>query len=153
VVLVQVLFLGLADDLARDVAGALEGDERGVLEEDGPERFAVLALDDDPVAETQPQRARVQEEIPARTAQGDLDDLRHDRTSMAAPAGVRLTPPATRAAGDHQAASGAFPAEVTSTARRAIRKAPVRGSWLLTLAESAMPAAGFRPGCAGPRGK
>src|SRR6185369_12567450 len=57
VLLVQVLLLGLADDLARDVAGALELDERGILEEDGAEGLAVLALDDDPVAETQPQVA------------------------------------------------------------------------------------------------
>src|SRR5262245_406340 len=99
VLLVEVLLLGLADDLARDAAGTLELDERRVLEEHGAHRLAVLTLDDDPVAEAQPQVARVQEEFPARAAQGDLVDLRHDRTSMASGCFARLTPPGNRRLG------------------------------------------------------
>src|SRR5207249_1602694 len=82
VFLVEILFFRLADDLARDVAGALELDERGIAQDHRRERLSMLALHHDPVTEAQPQAARVEEELPARAAQGNLHDLRHDRTSM-----------------------------------------------------------------------
>src|SRR5262249_49864557 len=59
VVLVEVLLLGLADDLARHVARTLELDEQGILEEDGAQRFAALGLDDDLVAKLEPEIAGV----------------------------------------------------------------------------------------------
>src|SRR5262249_20161258 len=98
VLLVEVFLLDLADDLARDAGGALERAGRGIAEDQGGERLAVLALHHDPVAQAQPQVAGVEEELAAAAAQGDLNDLRHDRTSMA-DGGVRFTLPEARQPG------------------------------------------------------
>src|SRR4029077_456843 len=77
VVQVEVLFFGFADDLARDVARALELHEHRVLEEHGAVRFAMFGLNDHGIAEGEPERAGIEEELPARAAQGDLNDVRH----------------------------------------------------------------------------
>src|SRR5262249_52986342 len=50
---------------------------RRILEEHGADRLAVIALDDHTVTKSKPDAAGVEEELLARAAQGDLDDLRH----------------------------------------------------------------------------
>src|SRR4029453_669025 len=87
VLLVEILLLGLADDLPGHVAGPLELDQRLVLEEDVAERLADVGLDDDAVAELEGDAAGVEEEVSAAAPQGDLDDVGHGRHLYGGPVG------------------------------------------------------------------
>src|SRR5438093_4178588 len=79
VLLVEVFFGRFADDLAGHVAGALEADQLGIAQMDGPEGFSVLAAHDHRIAQREPQGAGIEEELLPRAAQRDLDDFGHGR--------------------------------------------------------------------------
>src|SRR5262249_44652111 len=53
-------------------------DQRRVFQMHRADHFAVIALRDHAVAEPEPDVAGVEEELSARAAQSDLNDLRHD---------------------------------------------------------------------------
>ena len=77
IVLIEILFLGLANDLSRHRAGALERNQGRVLERHRADRFTLFRMDEDFISQPQPQVTRVEEELLVRAAHGDLENVGH----------------------------------------------------------------------------